>query len=806
MMMAASSPRASTSSRDSVIQTAIVEAIQSYTSTPANVIDDASDRMKNAMVSNDKLSLLHITTGIGKTRAVAEMTTTDTDSWLVNTSTHDLGDEFEEMLLADADIARSRGRRQATESEIDTITDQMASGVATSKVPIPDGACMMITPVLRMSAQGQYPAQAFCPTCPFGLATMYDIYRERGNIGAAANIDTTLNHIGVDTAQVLRCGYVLNQYRIKSAKIVTQAGTGTSATQLRAETSTGTTPRNLVIDEHRQHTHKKYLTITDINGWIDKLDELVARAREQVEGITSPDSPVAVEIRARYDMLSSLRDEVMPLLELVRAQLKSSEPDADVIWKAIADVAAADTRFVGRTKNTLTFEKVRTTWHGMTLAELDAPRRAIRDIITAANAHAVRISTIRTDNTLSHVVEYYIASPQLHEVLAGMPAKTIIMDATPSPGLRAMVTARGGTIHTEIIPAPVTVVADYTASVGRGTIASQTKRIHASVALIERTIASLAEAIGCSPNEIAVITHKPWAEACIDAGVIALDIGWWGHHERGHNAWRDARGLAIVGAPYIPPTAMQEAYHCDRALALMGGASEDVWPWWDDGEPTEIHAQIRVGDEMVTWPGYLPTDPILRKWVLDYYASEYVQAIGRLRSIRSDVPQAVVVLGPVPDLSEHGIEVKPIQDVSPLYILPSPSERGAGQRAQADLRVVEAMIALRDQPRTTYTDIKQWLIERTRRGCSDRAIARVRHHLAREGISPRRYRAQLIAAIAAAKIKGSIRHQRQDIPQSASGAIGRTTHAYRWHDERQRLRRKMRARQAAAHAPPAMAS
>ena len=282
--------------------------------------------------------------------------------------------------------------------------------------------------------------------------------------------------------------------------------------------------------------------------------------------------------------------------------------------------------------------------------------------------------------------------------------------------------------------------------------------------------------------------------------MVSKGTKYWGGGELGHNEWNDARGLAIVGAPYIPPTAMQEAYHCDRALALMGGGDVAEWPWWEDDDPMEIHAQIKVGDTTVTWPGALPVKPILRRWVLDYYARKYVQAIGRLRSIRSNSKQAVLVLGPVPDLSEYGITVTPIHDAPQIHVLPSPAERGAGQRAQADLRVITAMIALGD--RATYGEIIKWLRERTGTGCAPRVIARVRRHLSTSGISARGYRSELITMIATAEIKGAIRHPRQDMPTSARDAIDHATHAYRRQDEIQRRRHKMLAEQEAAHAPP----
>ena len=804
-MSPVSTPIPSYDRRDTTLPT-LAGAIQLSTPLDPDTIEAASERMREFLAVWSLLSLLWVTTGIGKTRAVAEMTKESDSPWLINTSTHALADEFEQMLADAPTTARSRGRREATENEIKAIDADLKEGVPRSKIEIPDGVCMAMTPVLRVSQKDHFPAQVLCVTCPYGLATMYDIYHERGDREHAAETDAALLKRGIDVADTLRCGYIRNQYRIRSAKVVTQAGTGTSSAQLQASgrgDSSGR--RNYIVDEKREYIKRAVLAVADIDKWIAKLEGGLALARDELSKIREPESQVGKEAQARYDLVAALCDEQIPILHEIRPRLLlDDKPDADVIWAYFAQLAEIDTRLVGEAKNTLTFERVRASWVGTTLKELEAPRRAVKNIITAVNAHRARIVPVRTDDTLFWGVEYYIATGQLHEILEGTAPRTIVMDATPSLGMQAMVTARGGSVHKEIIPSPVAVAVNYTAAAGRGDIKSQEKRAKAAPALINEAVQTLAQALNCSTKDIAVLTHKPWAEEAIEAGVDALEIGWWGRHERGHNNWEHARGLVIVGAPYLPPAAMQEAYHCDSALALMGGADVDEWPWWKDTEPMEIRAQIKVGDTTVTWPGALPVNPILRRWVLDYYAGEYVQAIGRLRSIRSNKTQAVLILGPVPDLSAHGITVTPIQDAPQIHVLPSPAERGAGQRAQADLRVVTAMIALGDQ--ATYAEIMKWLTERTGTGCSPRVISRVRDHLVTSGISTRRYRAQLIAIIAEAKIKGAIRHQRQDMPTSARDAIDHATHAYRRQDKMQGERRKMLARQEAAHAPPALAS
>lgn len=764
-------------------------------------IDEISEAIQNA----PKVSAFQISTGEGKTHKVADMVASNDIHCLISTPTHALADEVEDMAEMDAD--RCVGRRQATPKEIKAIKDQMDSGVSADLLDIPDGVCMAMTHMLQIAWQGHYPAQTICSTCPFGLATMCEEMFRTGRDSEWEEKTGEMEKRGLDPATTLRCGYILCQIRIQKARVITQAGNGTSEAQLRFKSPNGEyINRWLFVDERRQWMIRREIEVSVINAWIDRLVTLRALAKEQVDGITSPDSIVGKEIQARYNMLDELCDRQVPLFDLIREEISADEPNTEKIWGWIENIGAIDTEVVGRAKNTIICEKVSINWDRLVPKELDVPRRAIRDLLISIESGDACMTTKRTKDTLSHAIEYYVASPLLDVILRGIPEKTIFLDATLSSEVKAITRALGGSIYRKITASNVTVKANYSASVGRGGDAdTQARRTKASVGLIEREIQKMAEELGCEADEIAVITHKPWAKACREAGVKALEIGWWGNHERGHNRWKNARGLIIVGAPYLSPAVMQMTYHGARAAALRAKANTEEWPWWMDDEVMEIKAHLQIGDTEVTWPGALPTNPILRRWVLEYYADEFVQAIGRLRSTRSSQLQAVMILGPVPDLSEHGITITPIQGEQ-LHILPSPVERGAGQRAQADLRVVEAMIALPAHERATYEDVRAWLIEHTGRGCGNRAIKRVRDYLASTGVSLRGYRAQSVAQIAVAKIEGAIRHQREDMPQGTIHSINQHVHKYHRQDEARLQQRRALAHQAAAHAPPAIAS
>jgi len=110
--------------------------------------------------------------------------------------------------------------------------------------------------------------------------------------------------------------------------------------------------------------------------------------------------------------------------------------------------------------------------------------------------------------------------------------------------------------------------------------------------------------------------------------------------------------------------------------------------------------------------------------VLRWWGDRVAQAIGRLRAVRRGAMR-VLVLGPCPDLSRHGIRVTPWLEGAFLRAAPPASARGFVRRLEADARVAEAMA----NGATSNREIIGWLRATTRRGTSASAIRRVRERL-----------------------------------------------------------------------------
>jgi hypothetical protein len=135
----------------------------------------------------------------------------------------------------------------------------------------------------------------------------------------------------------------------------------------------------------------------------------------------------------------------------------------------------------------------------------------------------------------------------------------------------------------------------------------------------------------------AIITHKAWLknsvenylsdQAAKEASELfykktGVKIGWFGSHDRGHNEWQGCN-ISVVGWPLLSPDAISAAYSGDRAALMVAGID---WPAWD-GVCSEWDAPNLIPP--------LPTQIVVRDWLLDQYAATIAQAIGRARAVNS---------------------------------------------------------------------------------------------------------------------------------------------------------------------------
>lgn len=774
----------------------------------AAALAQAEADLRVALADRDTgLRLVQATTGLGKTHVLAGIAASGGEWWTVVTATHQLVDgQVDEWIAAGAEpaeIMHHRGRRAPTEEEV----EQYAAAIEARQadlVCVADGVCLQLDGIQTVAGQRHSPAATLCTTCPNGKLAMIGVVLSQKRYGRADEIRRELEADGVDPATTIPCGAIPQFAAERTTRLLGVAGTAISPTQLEAPKGR---KRREVYDEISDLASPVPVSRKAIGEWESQWTSRLAWMLERMDHATGED---VATWRERIDVHEAMIDETTPVLDRLRDALagRRGTPSLNVVRGIIAELGAIAAAHKAR-PGTAAWERVRAEWDRTVLDELEAPLRAATDLARAADLGTLEIEQVRRHESVSWRVVGWVPNAAGQDIVdrAGDDKPTYLLDATPSRGTISAVQALGGRIERVIVPQPVRVVVDGSHMMGRGTRRAQAKRAQWVVPLIAERRNALAAVLGCAPEEIPILTHKTWALACIAAG-MGGDIGWWGADDKGHNHWRDAPGLLVVGPPTLPPTALRDAYLADRAFALAAGCNTEDWPAWGEEAELGIGWQIPVGGELVTWPGQLPVDEHLRAWVLDRYARLMAQAIGRLRAVRRESAPTVLMLGPCPDLSEHGITVTPLRGSEPLALAPSATERGQARQAEADLRVVSTLGDL--GPEAPETAVRAHLVATTGRGVHHRVMRRVRDALGK-GMTLAQLRGSRIADLATARGRGVVHKLRRDLPVGVRDALDAAAH--RLHKaEREDVptpvpvalpRRKVATSPATANAPPA---
>ena len=135
-----------------------------------------------------------------------------------------------------------------------------------------------------------------------------------------------------------------------------------------------------------------------------------------------------------------------------------------------------------------------------------------------------------------------------------------------------------------------------------------------------------------------------------------VKLGWWGRHERGHNAWKGLNvamfGMPLLGQDDRGGGSLPAQYQLTRAALIMAGEDALAWPR-DVGE-------LDFGLEG-TGAIPIPARVEVRRWLMDRYAADIAQGIGRARAARSERQIQVLIVGGVdtPDMDAalmgHGV-------------------------------------------------------------------------------------------------------------------------------------------------------
>ena len=272
-------------------------------------------------------------------------------------------------------------------------------------------------------------------------------------------------------------------------------------------------------------------------------------------------------------------------------------------------------------------------------------------------------------------------------------------DATPDPILVDAVRAHGGHIiqaiaeqHVKIIRKP----GRFWGLKALGKNAAADER--------ERVIRQYRALRALHPRAV-LLVHKK-IRVLIDPDGTDQLLGHWGADHRAHDNWA-GKDLIIVGSFFPPMDVWRPQYQASRVAALSAGSSPANWPEWPDNMEMETGAWIMEGTHQVQSMLPLPSDPHIRKWLLDTIASETVQAIGRVRGANLDPnnPVTITIYGGVPlaGLGDHGLVVDRYEADDPKI--------GASRSGRA-LDARQAIAAAMTAGERTIRAIQDWVMAR----------------------------------------------------------------------------------------------
>ena len=242
---------------------------------------------------------------------------------------------------------------------------------------------------------------------------------------------------------------------------------------------------------------------------------------------------------------------------------------------------------------------------------------------------------LRTLKSLGEAMErgtFWVRKSILHfscptKAFQAIKSKALVLDATASIGVRAVIEACGGEI-TEIRAKQDSLATRLVVSGSHGKTACS---IDSPSYDRERThflgaVESLKKEVGA--EGLAVLSHKNFVET-LEGDLEGIDAGHWGMHERGHNRWEKKKALLIWGVPQLSPSTTERHYMSDRQAVIEAGGPE--WPVWD-GTRTERWYQIPGQKKELFASGY--QDEFIDFWHREWVTAKFKQAEGRLRAAR----------------------------------------------------------------------------------------------------------------------------------------------------------------------------
>lgn len=588
---------------------------------------------------------LQITTGVGKTRAVAQLAAKADIGILILVRDHLLAAEVHAAVIAaggqDAMVYRGRTDRREHPAH-----------------------CRQMGMAKELSQQRRLIQPMLCQSCPHGLSTMMQraLSAPEPDQEKILKLNRKADAREVDLLAVEPCSWLDHQKQAIETRIVIAAHPSYGPTLAQWNNGGHEEPRLVVVDEAAILAQPFAVQVDHVIQWRKRLDDLRTLGESQLRSERQALRDLE-EMGSETESREALQDEIRRL-EKQHGEWCIGEQflAALVRWMAISVATAGDQQpaellppgaviaAAQAVSGIDTIQDSAAPWeHAIAMPfrgeERVVPMRAAHDL-----AWAIAHDSAYARNGTLHAT----APTVLGATLARKQTHLLLLDATLPRATRAAVEALGGRV-VEIVAAQNIKIVQYPDRAHLRGSWSNPVDGEKRKALAYRRLSSARETLCTEVGEApGVITHMPLADLMTKDG---LPCGYWGRDEVGTDEY-NGRHLLVFGDPLPPPASLRARYEADRSLSLAAGASASDWPRWEDTERERPEVQVTLETSLRS-KIRLPTNQKLLAWVLDYCTGRFHQAVGRVRGARAPETLTIHVYAGLPvDWRPLGIHVE----------------------------------------------------------------------------------------------------------------------------------------------------
>ena len=551
--------------------------------------------------------------------------------------------------------------------------------------PQSPGYCPMHKPLMEAVEAHHIPQAEFCHKCPSGLlwAGKPENFAELARMG----------YVGEKLASLEVCVWQEHMRdTLKQRFVVAPAGSysetlaGWAHKGLDASHKKEMRPRLVTVDERVQVSQAIGVGLQDIDLWARRTQDSL-RALEAIQAKVD----FVNEATGGPSTVGAIKKEE----DARKGRIESGKAALDLFQSLAREMAG----LVGREGRISIAPDLLAAVQKMT--DIDSDDVTAWERLEFNRDGTLRLTPLRAAWAIRQTLEYgdgHVKDGKLHISGVG-PLLDLIgkrpiafFDATPDPILVSAVEAHDGHIvqalaeqHVKIIRKP----GRFWGLKALGKNATPEER--ARVIKQYRALRAL------HPHAV-LLVHKK-VRVIIDPNGEDELLGHWGADHRAHDDW-SGKDLVIVGSFFPPMDTWRGQYQASRVAALSAGATPSAWPEWPDDIAMETGAWIAEGMHEVQSKLPLPSDPHIRRWLLDTISAETVQAIGRTRAVKHHVTVTIYGGVPLAGLGEHGLAVDSYESDDPAI--------GASRSGKA-LHARQAIAAAMTAGQRTIKAIMTWV-------------------------------------------------------------------------------------------------